>query len=173
MRVADRTILTIESPMVRMSRLQSAIGSLAIDVRPAGTISCIWELTDATSGIVSEWSGIRASPEFGRRPLIQLRKGQLLVGLRHISQLRRLLVVVSGPVPDDAPQSVVLSLHDGATIESAHTGTTQAIVAVAGYQVGGELVIRREARSLSSISDAAEAYGFAANWTPPPARRPG
>jgi len=158
--------------MVTMSRLQSAVGSLTIDARPAGTISCVWELADGTSGIISEWSGVRASPEFGKRPLIQLRKGQLLVGLKHISQLRRLLVVVSGPVPDSAPLSVVLSVHDGATIESAHTGTTQAIVAVAGYQVGGELVIRREARSLPSISDAAEAYGFAADWTPPPARRP-
>jgi len=158
--------------MVTMSRLQSAVGSLTIDVRPAGTISCIWELADGISGIISEWTGVRASPEFGKRPLIQLRKGQLMVGLRHISQLRRLLVVVSGPVPDDAPQSVVLAMHDGATIESAHSGT-QAIVAVAGYQVGGELVIRREARSLPSISDAAAAYGFTADWTPPPARRSG
>lgn len=158
--------------MVALSRLQSAVGSLAIDVRPAGTLSCIWELTDGTSGIVSEWTGVRASPEFGKRPLVQLRKGQLLVGLRHISQLRRMLVVLSGPVPDTAPQSVVLSLHDGATIESAHTGTTQAIVTLAAYQVDGELVIRREARSLESVRAAAEAYGFAADWTPPPARTP-
>lgn len=157
--------------MVTMSPLQSAVGSLAIDVRPAGTISCIWELADGSSGIVSEWSGVRAGPEFGRRPLVQLRKGQLLIGLRHISQLRRLLVVVAGPVPDDAPQSVVVALHGGATVESAHTGTTQAIVALAAYQVGGELVLRREARSLSSITEAAAAYGLAANWTPPPARR--
>lgn len=168
-RVTGRTILTNESRVVTLNRRQSAIGSLVIDTRPSGTVSCIWELVDGTAGIVSETTGIEASPEFGKRALVQLRRGQLIVGLRHVHQLRRLLLVVPGPVPADRPLTVVLSLHDGFTIESAHAGPAPATVAVAAYQMGGELVVRREDRGLSALSEAAGAFGFAATWTPPPA----
>jgi hypothetical protein len=174
-RVTPRTILTVDYPVVTLDRRQSAIGSLVVDLAPAGTLSCVWELTDGTSGIVSDAvagpNGVRTSPMFGRRPLVELRKGQILVGLRHVAELRRLLIVTAGHPADGSPATTVLSLYKGATIESAHKSAEPCISSLAVYQVDGELVVRREGFGFPDVRAAAEAYGFAATWMPPPTVR--
>ncbi|MEO9220270.1 MAG: hypothetical protein ABI251_00560 [Mycobacteriaceae bacterium] len=169
-RVRGRTILTPERPMVTLDRRQSAIGSLAVDLAPHGQVNGVWELVDGTAGTVSEQGGITTSPEFGRRSLVQVQHGRLLVGLRHVHQLRRLLLVLTGLDPDGASTTSVASLYDGSTAESAHESHVPALVSLAIYQVEGELVVRREGFGFPSLAEAAKAYGFAPRWTPPLSR---
>lgn len=154
--------------MVTLDRRQSAIGSLAFDVTPQGRMAAVWELTDGTAGIVAEPGGTTISPEFGRRALVQLYKGRLVVGLRHVRQLRRLLVVLTDRDPRRETKTAVASLYDGATIESAHESHVPALVSMALYHVDGELVVRREGFGFPSLAEVSRAYGFAAHWTPPP-----
>lgn len=168
-RVRGRSILKSDARWVSLDRRQSAIGSLAFDVTPRGQLNGVWELVDGTAGTVSESGGITISPEFGRRSLVQLRKGRLLVGLRHVQQLRRLLVVVTGLGPDAGAVRTIAALYGGATIESAHESDRPAVASLALYHVGGELVVRREGSGFASLAEASAAYGFAATWTPPPA----
>ena len=169
-RVRGRAILTPERPMATLDRRQSAIGSLAVDLAPHGRVNGVWELVDGTAGTVSEQGGVTTSPEFGRRSLVQLQRGRLLVGLRHVHQLRRLLVVLTGLDPDGASTTTVVSLYDGSTAESAHESHVPALVSLAIYQVEGELVVRREGFGFPSLAEAAKAYGFAPRWTPPLSR---
>jgi len=169
-RVRGRTLLTADAPVATLDRRQSAIGSLTFDATPHGQVNGVWELTDGTAGAVSEEGGITTSPEFGRRSLVQLSKGQLLVGLRHVHQLRRLLVVVTDLDPQGAASTTVAALYDRSSIESSHESHVPALVTLALYQVDGELVVRREGFGFPSLAEAAKAYGFAANWTPPLSR---
>ena len=97
----------------------------------------------------------------------ELTRGRLVVGLRHVQQLRRLLVVLTELDPQGSRSSTVASLHDGGTVESSHEGPGAALVPLALYQVDGELVVRREGYAFPSLADAAGAYGFTPSWTPP------
>ncbi len=168
-RASGRTILGPAAPAVTLDRRQSAIGSLEFQVTPQGRVSAVWELVDGTSGLVSE-QGELTSPEFGRRGLVQWHKGRLLVGLRHVQQLRRLLVVIEAS-PQAPAVTTVAALYGGVSVESAHETHVPALVSLALYQVDGELAIRREGAGFPSLEEAAAAYGFAATWTPPPVGR--
>ncbi|GAB2935117.1 hypothetical protein GCM10027047_34480 [Rhodococcus aerolatus] len=165
-RAHGRTVLAPELPTVTLDRRQSAIGTLAFDVAPHGRLNGVWELVDGTSGVVSD-GGTGTSPEFGRRSLVELSRGRLLVGLRHVHRLRRLLVVLTDLDPQGSRTTALATLHDGATVESLHQGSVAAIASLALYQVDGELVVRREGFGFPSLAEAAAAYGFAASWTPP------
>lgn len=169
-RVAGRAILSADAPTVTLDRRQSAIGSLAFDLFGAdaggGALSCAWELVEGEAGLVSAALNVRVSPQFGRRPIVQLRKGQLVVGLRHVRRLRRLLLLMGGLDESNATR-LVGELHDEGTVESSHTAIAPVVAALAVYQVDGELVIRREDFGFPSAEAAAAAYGFALTWLPP------
>jgi len=165
-RVEGRAILTADAPTVSLTRLQSAVGSLAFDVAGAGELACAWELADGEAGLVSAAADVLVSPQFGRRAIVQLYKDRLVVGLRHVRELRRLLLLASG-LQSEKPSRVVGELHGGATIESAHTAVAAVVVALALYQVDGELVVRREDFGFDTSEAAAAAYGFSLTWLPP------
>src|SRR5215213_10554774 len=95
-RAQGRAILSRDAPTVTLDRRQSAIGSLAFELVGSGALSCAWELGDGEAGLVSKASGVLVSPEFGRRPIVQLVERSLVVGLRHVRQLRRLLLLGGG-----------------------------------------------------------------------------
>lgn len=165
-----RTILSAEEPTVTLDRRQSAIGSLEIRLAGPGWIGAVWELADGTAGIVSALSGVTTSQEFGRRSIVELREARLLVGLRHIHQLRRLLVVCGGATgePGEPPRRLAFLMHDEESVECAlPTGAGPVVAAVAGYQIDGELLLRREGFVIPDVESAARAYGFLANWLPP------
>jgi hypothetical protein len=167
-RVARRAILSADAPTVTLDRRQSAIGSLALDLfgGGGGTLSCAWELVEGEAGLVSAALDVRVSPAFGHRPIVQLRKDRLIVGLRHVRRLRRLLLLVSD-LDESTATRLVGELHDEGTIESPHTAVAPVVAALAVYQVDGELVIRREDFGFPSAEAAAAAYGFSLNWLPP------
>jgi hypothetical protein len=167
-RVDARAILGADAATVTLDRRQSAIGSLAFDLfgGQGGLLSCAWELVEGEAGLVSAALDVRVSPEFGHRPIVELRKAQLIVGLRHVRRLRRLLLLTSG-LDASKPTRLVGQLHDDDTVESAHTGIAPVVATLAVYQVDGELVIRRENVGFPSAEAAAAAYGFSLTWLPP------
>lgn len=166
-RVHGRVLLTAESPTVTLDRRQSAIGSLAFELTGSGEVSAVWELTDGTTGMVDAASNVTTSPEYGRRPIVELTGHRVLIGLRQVRQLRRLLILLSR-FEGTAPERLIMDLHDESTLETSHTSPDQPVVAaLAIYQVDGELVIRREGASFDSVDGAAAAYGLTVNWLPP------
>jgi hypothetical protein len=164
--VDGRALLTKGKRVVTLNRRQSAIGALTFAVFGGGELACCWELIGGESGLVSGASGVHVSPEFGRRPIVQLLDSRVVVGLRHARNLRRLLLLGVG-LPTAPGARIVGDLLDGSTIESAHIGADPTVAALAAYRVHGELIIRREDAGFADVDAAAAAYGFSSTWLPP------
>jgi hypothetical protein len=166
-RARGRAILSRSAPSVTLDRRQSAIGALVFSLVGAGELSCAWELVDGEAGLVSAAGGVNISPEFARRPIVQLREAAIVVGLRNVRRLRRLLLMATH-LDAAKPSRIIGDLVDGATIESSHAAAGRpVVVALAVYGVDGELVIRLEDAPFASVEEAAAAYGFAPTWQPP------
>jgi hypothetical protein len=108
------SILGAAQPVLRLNRRQSAIGSLAL----ANVAYVGWEMVDGTTGFlysnVEAFHGAggvnhstgeprEALPEvtpkaFKKRPVLQFVGNELVVGLRHVKELKRFVAV---PVPDE------------------------------------------------------------------------
>lgn len=158
-----RLLLTDEAPEVTLDRLQSATGSMSFELVGQGELGVYWELADTTSGLVSALAGQKISPEFGRRPIVEQIRGQVVVGLRHVDKLRRLVVLIEAP-PAQNPLRLIGRPFDGTSFDVAFARTSPVIAAVAIYHVAGELVVRREGFEFDSRSDVGKAYGFDRNW---------
>ena len=84
-----------ENDACRFNPRQSAIGSLVIENARVAA----WQLNDGTSGFIyphgeTETEEPGTTPaEFLKRPLVQFHEGKLVVGLRHIRNLKRLIIV--------------------------------------------------------------------------------
>jgi hypothetical protein len=168
-RVQGRVLLTADVPTATLDRRQSAIGSLTFEIAGPGAVAAIWELQDGSAGVVDDADNVRVSPEFGRRPIVEYTQGRIIVGLRHVRELRRLLILMRGFRGNDA-QRLLATLHDDSTFESSHTGVGPYVAALAVYNVDGELVIRREGAGFDSSETIADAYGFSLTWLPPVVR---
>jgi hypothetical protein len=164
-RLEGSLLLTDAVPEVTLDRRQSSIGSLVLEIAGQGEIGVAWELQDTRTGLVSPLEGQLVSPELGRRPIVEHRQGTIVIGLRHVLQLRRLVVLVEGP-ESRHPYRVVASVNDGSTVEASFARTAPVIAAMAFYQVDGELIVRREGFDFETRADVAEAYGFAISWIP-------
>jgi hypothetical protein len=164
-RLDGQLLLDANAPEATLDRRQSSIGSLVLELAGQGELGVVWELEDTRRGVVSPLEGRLISPEYGRRPIVEHRQGRILVGLRHVRQLRRLVVLVEGP-ESRHPYRVVGSVHDGSTFEASFAWSAPVISALAIYQVDGELVVRREGFDFATRADVSEAYGMAVTWIP-------
>lgn len=164
-RLAGQLLLTENAAEVTLNLQQSSIGSLVLELAGQGEIGVAWELQDTRTGQVSPLEGQLVSPEYGRRPIVEHRQGTIIVGLRHMLQLRRLVVLIEGP-ESRHPYRVIGSVHDGSTFEASFPWTAPVISALAIYQLGGELVVRREGFDFATRADVTEAYDFAISWIP-------
>lgn len=86
--VEGKVILSLEEPAVRLNRAQSAIGSLVI----SGAEAFAWEGIDGFGGLVLAQGAESTAPMFSNRKLVEFHKGDLVLGLRHFKNLRRLIV---------------------------------------------------------------------------------
>lgn len=83
------TELTASHPVVRLTRRQSAIGTLRID----GATAIGWETTDRWHGVSLTNSELVAGPEHANRHLIERTDPTtVLVNARHVRELRRLII---------------------------------------------------------------------------------
>lgn len=133
-------------PMLALTRLQSAIGSLRVVINgPATGCDVLWELADLRRGSLD-----RAPLDAGRRPLVSPdRTPGFVLGLRHARGLRR--VVFWFP----AAESVSIMLVDDTVIRC-----DPGMRALAVYQLDGELVLRFDDETYASIDSVRTAYGF-------------
>lgn len=131
----DVRVLDAETPVVRIDRRRSAVGTLAI----SGCTSAVWETVDRLVG-ASTADGVHVGRQVmttGNRPLVGFEDGQALVALRHVRQLRRALFTARGP------ERLVVALHDGTTV-AVDPGSADTMSILALSVIDGELELRVE-----------------------------
>ena len=143
--------LDARSPVVRLSPLQSAVGSLLV----AGTRAVVWEATDLTSGARTAESA-RAEilgaevQTSGNRPLVGYTEGVAAVPLRHIGELRRALFIPKSST------AMLVEIFDGSTLvvpfdtadaaDAREAGSAKPLVQVLSLlRVGNQVELRAEA----------------------------
>ncbi|GAA4683496.1 hypothetical protein [Frondihabitans cladoniiphilus] len=160
-------------PMVRLDRLQSAIGSLVV----TGASSVAWESVTGLTGAASDESSAEGShsgshvgavvPTSGNRPLVGFDEGAVLVALRHVGELRRGLVVGRGA------GVLGVRLLDGVTLTVSAWGEGD-VPALSLLVVDGLLELRAERVAAATTDpEVHREFGFA--MTPQfdfPERRP-
>lgn len=134
--------LTAESPVTRLSRYASGIGSLRIH----GVTEAFVEDADGVSYPV----GAAQMPAPGNRPLAQMHDGDLIVGLRHLRRVRR--VVTAG-------MDMTVTTASGLTVRIAGDAD------LGIHVISGHLELRRDHR----CGDLAHTYALGGPACPPPA----
>jgi hypothetical protein len=108
--------LTAARPVVRLTARQSAIGSLIV----TGANYFAWETQDRASGSVRRGGGEPRMPAFGKRPLVEFVDDDVVVGLRHVAEIRRLIFAASGG-------TITATVHSGAQIRVDTTDGTMVL----------------------------------------------
>jgi hypothetical protein len=123
---ARKAALTDRDPVIRLTRLQSAIGALRID----GAADIGWHATDNAHGVSILGTSLRGGPVHANRPLVErVARDQLLVNLRHVHELRRLVVTA-------ADESVTVTTAGGSVITAPGT--------IYIHIIGGVIELRHE-----------------------------
>lgn len=106
--IADVTELGAKTPVLRLSALQSAVGTLLV----TGTSTIVWESTERVTGALTVDGHESGSPvqTSGHRPLLDYDESDACVALRHVRELRRALFIARGPAP------IGVRIFDGATV---------------------------------------------------------
>lgn len=120
--VSGKATLSTGEPVARLNRRSSAIGSLII----AGATAVAWETTSLDTGVLNSEPH---PPKPGNRPLIERIDGDIIVGLRHVRDIRR--IILSG-------EDVTLTTFAGHTILNPGPADTYITV------IDGVVEVRRE-----------------------------
>jgi hypothetical protein len=141
-----RTVLTSREPVVRLDPRQSAIGSL----RVAGSTTFAWESAERRSGVVRQGDSAADDdiPVFANRKLVEYHHGEVVVGLRHFSALRRLVIAAASGL-------LTLTLLDGATVLLDTEGGAEVLYLSV---IGNVIEVRREI--LGAGRDVASVFGI-------------
>lgn len=130
----NNTELSLDKPVVRLDFRQSAIGSMTI----VGPQAFAWEMQNRLGGIQTfngQGNSPIEPPSAGGRKIIEFHKGNVIVGLRHASKIRR--VVFASQAAD-----LRVKLHDGSEIfMPSEQGKNVLLLS----RIGHELEIRMEA----------------------------
>jgi hypothetical protein len=168
-----RRLLSPSDPTVTLTRLQSGIGTVSLQLAVATTagqlrLGCLYELADGTSSTVQPEQGERTAPPSSRRPVLLARHDrfeQLDLDARQIRRLRRAVVTArsSDARPPAWTGTILLTTYGGARVEVPLDTLEGGDVAVlfSLYQLRGELVVRAEMQALfGGLREAARGYGF-------------
>ena len=101
-------LLNAQTPMVRLDRRQSAIGSLLV----TGATSAAWESVERVTGAMTADGAVSGTSIIcsGNRPLVGYVDGTAAVALRHVRELRRALFIGQ---PSDP---LTVEIFDGGTV---------------------------------------------------------
>jgi len=166
-----RQVLTPAAPTVTLTRLQSGIGTVTVELA-VGTsgvrLGGMYELADGTQSTVQQSQGERTAPPGARRPVIVAgrdRFEELGVDARRCRDLRRLIVYALPPAGASPAWTgtVILRTYGGARLEvpldGLQAGDVAALLSI--YQMRGEFVVRAEMQTLlGRVRELARAYGF-------------
>lgn len=143
-RARDSIGLRLEQPVVRLSRLQSAIGSMVVEQAER----IVWESQDFRTGIIDNVSSLNAEkvPSRSNRKVVEFSKERAVVGLRQFKSLRRVVFV--------SQKDMVVSLYDGAKITiPTDSGKNVLLLSV----IQDEIELRLE---FVNLDDPVAAFGF-------------
>jgi uncharacterized protein involved in tellurium resistance len=169
----QQQLLTVKTPTVTLTRVQSGVGSLEIEAVCSSAVGDLrlgaaYELADGTTSTVQYAGGSRFAPS-SRRPVIVAGRDEyehLRLDLRQVRSLRRLAVYAVSESRQELTWggTLVVSTFGGARIELPLEGLFAGPIAVlmSIYNLDGELVVRAEMETLpgADVRDAARAYGY-------------
>jgi len=167
------TILTAKAPTVTLTRVQSGVGALQIELACSAEVGdvrlgCAYQLRSGLSSVVQHASGVPTAPPGSRRPVLTgLREDfeELLVDLVQVRELDRFVVYAfsASDVELTWGGTLVVSTHGQARVDLPVEGPASAgvLVLLSVFNVAGELVLRNESdRIAGTVRDACVAYGF-------------
>jgi uncharacterized protein involved in tellurium resistance len=165
-------LLSIKTPTVTLTRVQSGVGSLEIEAicSPAVgdlRLGAAYQLRGDGTSTVQYAGGKRFAPS-SRRPVILAGRDEyeyLRIDLRQVSALERMAVYAFSESRADLTWggTLVVTTFGGARIELPLEGLFAGKVAVlmSIYNLDGELVIRAEMETITGdVREAARAYGY-------------
>jgi uncharacterized protein involved in tellurium resistance len=168
-----RTILTVASPTVTLTRLQSAIGTLAFEAACSSAVGDLrlgaaYQLRSGPSSTVQLGNGNRVAPARSRRPVIVAnheRFERLAIDLRQCRDVERLIVFAFSETraPLRWGGTLIVTTFGDAKAEVPLDGLRGGDVAVLGslYNIDGEFVIRAELETFDGgIREACRRYGY-------------
>jgi hypothetical protein len=161
------TLLGPDSPTVTLTRLQSGVGVLQVDLvttMPALRLGAAYELSDGRSSAIVDGGHADAAPS--SRPVLRLTRDRyagLQIDLRQTRSLRRLAVIAVPQTAVDWAGTLVVTTAAGARLEApldlGH-GEGPAVLLTA-YVLDGEIVLRAERELVTgSLRDACLAFGY-------------
>lgn len=176
----DREILAPTRPTLALTRVQSGVGRLAVELfappAPAVALACILTDADGESTVVDPTHPRSPPPPTTTDPLITFSGngfGSFGINLRRSRELSRLIVVATAVVEPQIDWTGTLSLttFGGGRIDiplDATPASTTTIVASI-YNVDGEYVLRAEGQPMNgSLREAARSFGFdTISWLDP------
>ena len=168
---AERLVFTAMAPSVTLNRIQSAVGSLTIEMdRLPGeelTLGCVFAFVDGNVAAVHAGAG-NPRPAPGPHPFAQALPSRLAVvlDLRQIRALTRAVFYgYRAPRRPSPPPNGLLTVRTFGGAEAALPfawPTPDSVIALlACYNLGGELVVRTELDTFSGgAREVHQAYGF-------------
>jgi uncharacterized protein involved in tellurium resistance len=171
-RAGEQHLLGIKDPTVTLTKVQSGIGQLEIEAVCSPEIGDLrlgaaYSLRSGGSSTVQYAGGNRFAPS-SRRPVIVAGRDEyehLRVDLRQVRDIERMAVYAFSESRAEITWggTLVVSTFGGARIElpleSLHPGRVAVLISI--YNLGGELVIRAEAETITGdVREATRAYGY-------------
>jgi uncharacterized protein involved in tellurium resistance len=171
-RSGTQTILTVATPTVTLSRIQSGVGTLTITAACSAEVGDLrlgaaFQLRSGPTSTVQSSGGNRFAPAGSRRPVIvggRETYERLSVDLRQCRDLERLAVFAfsESRSPLQWGGTLVVSTFGGADAEvPLEAAQGEVIVLATLYNVAGEFVLRAEMQPiLGDVREACRAYGY-------------
>ena len=167
------TVLNAATPTVTLTRIQSGVGALTISAACSDAVGdirlgCAYQLIGDRSSVIQRASGLTEAPVGTRRPVMAATKDRfetLTIDLAQVRDLERFVVYLyseSGQ-PLRWGGTLVVETFAPARIEVplAAPESTGVLVALSGYNVDGELVLRNEDTVVDGpVRAATAAFGF-------------
>lgn len=155
--MGDLRSLDRQHPVVRLTPMESAVGSLVV----AGTVRAVWEGPGYSTGSISSGEfepenldGVLVSTP-GNRPLVGYEDDLALIPLRHVRKLRRALFF---PKPKQ-PMSV--GLYNGKSVTIPAKAGQRSFYVLSVIRIGDVLELRAEELPYGmEFQTIWEAFGF-------------
>lgn len=171
-RAGQQQLLSITTPTVTLTRVQSGVGHLDIEAVSSPEVGDLrlgaaYQLADGISSTVQYAGGNRFAPST-RRPILVAGRDEyeyLRVDLRQVRSLERLAVYAFSESRRRLTWggTLVVTTFGGARIElpleTLFAGSVAVLLSI--YNLDGELVIRAEMETITGdVREAARAYGY-------------
>lgn len=169
----EQVLLSIRTPTVTLSRVQSAVGELVVEAVCSPEIGdlrlgALYQLRSGGSSTVQLAGGHRFGPPSNRRPVFVAGREEyerIAVDLRQVRDLERVAFYAFSESRRDLTWggTLVITTFGGGRIElpleTLYAGRIAVLASL--YNLDGELVVRAEMETIAGdVREAARAYGY-------------